>query len=491
MPHYDDYSDSDDSDVEETQTTVLLGLPDGPISTAGDLSKPRISRIGGTPVYPIGVPTPSLSVSTCDTCQNPMELLVQLWCPLESSAFDRTLHVWGCSRPGCQRKQGSVKSMRALRYNAKYAAKLEARRQIQAAKKAAVPKAKSTVNPFSTSAASSGPQLFGGGFGDDETPNDDAWGAQAEGDAESSGDPSSASEGEDEGEDEEEESAPAPPTSTSDEVSALAASLEETTISSKPSAPSHPPLYLDTVFEYITPVVTNDAASKFAKKTASQSQDGGDNPWGVEGYEKMQGIDEVFERFVARVENEPQQCLRYDLRGTPLPFATESTYKHLFPLESSVPAAPGTRVAVTGGKESISAAQPNSSNDAGRRVYDPRTIPVCDACGSNRVFECQLMPNLINVIRQARRAGAADSNKKNKNKQTDEERRAEVARILKGEVDPADGGESGGLLGDMEWGTAMVFSCEKDCCRVKGADGVWVEAKQGWKDEYVLIQWDV
>ena len=49
-PPYDDYSDSDES-VEDIQTNVLLGLPDGPISSASDLAKPRISRIGGHPVY--------------------------------------------------------------------------------------------------------------------------------------------------------------------------------------------------------------------------------------------------------------------------------------------------------------------------------------------------------------------------------------------------------------------------------------------------------
>lgn len=51
MPHYDDYSDSDESDGEELQTSVLLGIPDGPISSSVDLVKPRVSRIGGVPVH--------------------------------------------------------------------------------------------------------------------------------------------------------------------------------------------------------------------------------------------------------------------------------------------------------------------------------------------------------------------------------------------------------------------------------------------------------
>ena len=131
MAPSDDYSDSDESDVEDIQTNVLLGLPDGPISSTSDLVKPRISRIGGHPVYksfnlyslrhlilfsplrlflakvyPSGTPKPPLSVSRCQSCSEPMELLVQLWCPFESSAFDRTLHIWACSRVQCQRKEG-------------------------------------------------------------------------------------------------------------------------------------------------------------------------------------------------------------------------------------------------------------------------------------------------------------------------------------------------------------------------------------------------
>lgn len=51
MPPYDEYSDSDESDAEELQTSVLLGLPDGPIHSSADLARPRVSRIGGLPVH--------------------------------------------------------------------------------------------------------------------------------------------------------------------------------------------------------------------------------------------------------------------------------------------------------------------------------------------------------------------------------------------------------------------------------------------------------
>jgi len=49
---------------------------------------------------------------------------------------------------------------------------------------------------------------------------------------------------------------------------------------------------------------------------------------------------------------------------------------------------------------------------------------------------------------------------------TEEERRAELQKMMKGEVDS----------GEMEWGTVMVFGCEKDCV--------------GFSEEWVGIEWE-
>lgn len=157
--------------------------------------------------------------------------------------------------------------------------------------------------------------MFGGGFGDDDE--------ESTKEASSSGDPSSASEDEDDEEENGEVESKAEKLLSPADVSALASALKQTQIgdegkpdatttsSARDTVPSHPPLYLDTVFEYITPVSTNDSATKAVKKEAKQDGSGGETQWGVEGYEKMQGLDDVFERFVARVENEPHQCVRY------------------------------------------------------------------------------------------------------------------------------------------------------------------------------------
>lgn len=114
------------------------------------------------------------------------------------------------------------------------------------------------------------------------------------------------------------------------------------------------------------------------------------------------------------------------------------------------------------------------------------------------------MPNLINVIRAAKKASSSKDKKDSSGKsapkkaQTDEERKAEVARLLLGDSAASKAGDPASEVeGDMEWGTVLVFSCTKDCCRVlrTGDDaksrGGWEDAQAAWKDEYVLIQWDV
>lgn len=46
----DDWSDSDDDVGSELETSVLLGVPDGPIEAESDLADVAVSRIGGHPV---------------------------------------------------------------------------------------------------------------------------------------------------------------------------------------------------------------------------------------------------------------------------------------------------------------------------------------------------------------------------------------------------------------------------------------------------------
>ena len=155
--------------------------------------------------------------------------------------------------------------------------------------------------------------------------------------------------------------------------------------------------------------------------------------------------------------------IRYELNGSPLPYASDDVFKSLYPLN------------------------PDSSG-ASRRTYDPSspTILPCPACGGRRVFECQLMPNLINVLKTTTSKPRT---------QSDEERKRELERMFKANTPSGvevEKGECGNPdVRGMEWGTCMVFSCEKDCCLVdmesaKGKE----EAKECWREELVLVQWE-
>ena len=138
----------------------------------------------------------------------------------------------------------------------------------------------------------------------------------------------------------------------------------------------------------------------------------------------------------------------------PLPFASDAVFNKLFP------APPGPTLPVTKADFMVVPAQ--------KRTYTPSAIPSCPHCGGPRVFECQLMPNLINVLKPPSLEGQKAL--------SDEERRAEVLRTLKGQG-------SGDRRG-MEWGTCMVFTCEKDCAATTPG------AATTWREEYVLVQWD-
>jgi pre-rRNA-processing protein TSR4 len=50
------WSDEDEDDAQ-IETSIHLGVPDGPVESASDLSDAAVSRIGGLPVRPISTQT--------------------------------------------------------------------------------------------------------------------------------------------------------------------------------------------------------------------------------------------------------------------------------------------------------------------------------------------------------------------------------------------------------------------------------------------------
>jgi len=242
----------------------------------------------------------------------------------------------------------------------------------------------------------------------------------------------------------------------------LLTALAATTLEESPwrSAPSYPPLYLSTCSEYLPaqPKPKLPPGVQVVDSLDDVGKGGKDVSWMAEAYENSLDVDQVFERFTKRVGFEGDQCVRYELEGTPLPYASDSVLDSLFPL-SPAPLLPVTKAAFT-------------VVPPAKRTYNPASIPPCPVCKSKRVFECQLMPNLINVL-------STGDSKDQQKKLTDEERRKLVEQELKGS-------SSAGRRG-MEWGTCLIFSCSKDCSLTD--DGK--EARESWREEAVFVQWGV
>lgn len=440
----DDWSDSDDEVVTGVETDVLLGVPDGSVESDNDLRDAAVSRIGGLPAL-LPSREPPFPSSQCNNCSNPMELLVQIWCPFEDSTMDRALYIWGCARASCQRQPGSVRAWRALRYNAEYAAKLEKKKaRKDAQRKAAGPAPVNDANPFSmqTPAAPSafglGDQIFGQAS---NSPFEPSPAKEVHKDDDQSDDESEASSTED----------------------SLITAMASTTIRESPwtAVPSYPATYLSTMTEYIPPVPKTKIPENARMEDPADDDKGGkDGSWGLETYENTLKVDLVFERFTKRINHAVDQCLRYELNGTPLPFASDKVFEVLFP------APPQDPLPVTGAAFKVVSPV--------RRSYNVSSIPHCSVCKSSRVFECQLMPNLINVLR------AAD-----KDKDTDSDRKLTDAERIKAVQDALKSNQTSDRRG-MEWGTCMVFSCGKDCCLDEGGK----DARECWREEHVLVQWD-
>ena len=135
-------------------------------------------------------------------------------------------------------------------------------------------------------------------------------------------------------------------------------------------------------------------------------------------------LDKTFQRFADRLAQNPLQVIRYEFRGSPLLYSKKDEV--------------GRRLCGFGTL--------NESATFGSGATNARShinIPVCENCGSRRVFEVQVTPYAISLLEE-------------------------------NEV----GEES------MEWGTIIVGVCGKDCTE-KGTD-----RDAGYVEEWVGVQWE-
>ena len=240
----------------------------------------------------------------------------------------------------------------------------------------------------------------------------------------------------------------------------------------------YPPVYLSTSSEYLSPQPKHKLPKGLeVEELADDDKKKKEISWAKETYENSLEVDQVFERFTRRVTLEGEQCVRfvirckdgitglsyyarYELGGMPLPFGSDKFFDLLWPKPTQEPL-PTT-------KPDFKVIRPQ------RRHYDPSAVPPCQSCRGARVFECQLMPNLINVLRPS----WEEQDEEKRKKMTDGQRRKLVEKALMKGVDK---NEKKG----MEWGTCLLFSCSKDCCVEDGKD-----VREVWREEVVYIQWD-
>lgn len=177
----------------------------------------------------------------------------------------------------------------------------------------------------------------------------------------------------------------------------------------------------------------SSSAQASRRGSGSKHGDGAGN-WTGESYERQQlpiGVDEVFYKFEERMMRHggdvASQIMRYHRpEGQPLPYAASG--EAFSKLWTSV-----------------------EGQEEGKRVYDESGVDKCEGCGAPRMFELQLMPQLVTKL-------------------------SESGPLKVQEEDLALG-----------WATAWVFACAADCGLPEGGPEVEGET---WKEEVVLVQFE-
>lgn len=273
------------------------------------------------------------------------------------------------------------------------------------------------------------------------------------------------------------------------------------------STTKYPALYLNTIPEPSSSSLSNKLTAQeveLLKKASSAAPGEAGNfdetelkGFAKEGYEKMllDGIDDTFERFVKRVSVEGRQVVRYEFGGEPVPFhARGAVYSMLWPKAGTAQPKAGEHVSVTKSSFKMSTA---ADRTAEARDYTDSNIPPCPACGSPRVFEAQLMPNLINTLKADTIQAADGSLLSNQGEDTltDEARRKrDIERALGRALPQAPTGDgeavkhTGAYLESVTgliWSTAFVFVCSKDCC-IPTSDS----DDECWREEFIAAQFE-
>lgn len=112
------YAEAGDDDEESDDLLVGLGFVE-PIEEKWKLARQHFpSKLGGCPAWLDPINIPSGAQTTCGICESPLEFLLQVYAPIDdlSEAFHRTLFVFICSNVACleqdQQHQGKKENPR-------------------------------------------------------------------------------------------------------------------------------------------------------------------------------------------------------------------------------------------------------------------------------------------------------------------------------------------------------------------------------------------
>ncbi|KAH0606369.1 uncharacterized protein H6S33_004030 [Morchella sextelata] len=362
-----------DSDVGDANsiisTSVLLGYAEE------NPTEDPISQLGGTPKWMHPASPADSRLAKCSNCNKLMSLLLQLNGDIPETPHERVFYVWACRHKPCWRKKGSLRAFRGVRIVRTPAPAETDKKKTDASPPPPAEKKKEPVN--------TGAFLFGSG------PAAGSANPFAQGGVNPFAPPSSTS------------STPANPFST---TTANPFSTATATPSPPPAAPNpkpsplktfasalshnlppaapqptpqfygppepwpsplphtYPSYHLDAEHEHLdtrTPALPKNVqivdTDEYADTPMSNSAEGGES-----------SVDKTFRKFADRVEQNPEQVLRYERKGTPLLYSKDDeTGKLLLAADGEV---------------------------------SMKRVPPCSACRKQRVFEFQLMPFAISML---------------------------------------------------------------------------------------------
>ncbi|KAK5721525.1 hypothetical protein LTR15_006114 [Elasticomyces elasticus] len=350
--------DSDSSGADDIATNVLLGY------ASKEPTVDNFSQLGGHPTWLDGVTAPGGSLAKCKACNGLLTLLLQLYADLPERfpAHERRLYVWACKRKACRRKQGSVRTFRAIRSTAAAVPTEPKEGPAEAQPLPAKPavdlggtlfgvKSSGTIaaNPFASlkSGANAGSNPFASRSAQD-SPDGSVTDSLAQTFAQKA-----------------RISSPQPSTQT-DKAPSAEASWPE--LSSFPEP--YPAYHIDADKEYLEP------ESQIVPANARLDR-GGDGESSNAAEEKAafeSSMDRTFQRFADRIAQNPEQILRYEFDGQPLLYSRKDAVGKLL---DSAPEQGSSKVQIASSSGSTS------------------KMPRCSNCGAVRVFECQLTPHAI------------------------------------------------------------------------------------------------